>query len=377
MMGMLETKQVGSDQKENNFILVLGIAGVQKRVESSGPRRNLARKCENGKTCADYCRDSDDEAFKEQAEVLFGHIGTEVVDEGVDLAKPKDSKGQHVLAGLHRLEPNKADLHGQQSAKSVHGAVGDVDAVAEAASNHQDQHVERYHVDEEHIASPGAHHVEVGNAAKGSPVDFASLHAFDPQVVGEQHAKYRNGLVVIAASHTSGNISRHDCDHACGTEASASGVQLGGEEVGDDCREGRERWRQEDAHLSHVDGHVDHVEDVVEEASSDHETGIDCSSNNPTKWIPGSVVKPVVKVVETLIREVLGCSVVEVRIELMDDRLKAKDREEPDGEGQDGGDGEDGQLEKRFLLLLAEPPKDPSVGSHATHPAALSLPLEI
>ena len=61
----------------------------------------------------------------------------------------------------------------------------------------------------------------------------------------------------------------------------------------------------------------------------------------------------------------------------MDDRLEAKDREEPDGEGQDGGDGEDGQLEKRLLLLLAEPPKDPSVGSHATHPAALSLPLEI
>ena len=107
MMGMLETKQVGNDQKENIFILVLGIAGVQKRVESSGPRRNLARKCENGKTCADYCRDSDDKAFEEQAEVLFGHIGTEVVDEGVDLAKSKDSKGQHVLAVCTGWNPTK------------------------------------------------------------------------------------------------------------------------------------------------------------------------------------------------------------------------------------------------------------------------------
>ena len=147
MMGMLETKQVGNDQKENNFILVLGIAGVQKRVESSGPRRNLARKCENGKTCADYGRNSNDKAFEEQAEVLFGHIGTEVVDEGVDLAKSKDSKGQHVLAGLHRLEPNKADLHGQQSAESVHGAVGDVDTVTEPSSDHEDENVERDQID--------------------------------------------------------------------------------------------------------------------------------------------------------------------------------------------------------------------------------------
>ena len=86
----------------------------------------------------------------------------------------------HVLGGLHWLEPDEGDLHGEDGADDVDGGVGDVDPVREAAADHEDEDVHGDEVDEEHVAAPRGHHVEVGHRAEGSPVDVASLHALDP-----------------------------------------------------------------------------------------------------------------------------------------------------------------------------------------------------
>lgn len=55
------------------------------------------------------------------------------------------------------LEANERDLHGEDGSQAVDGAVGHVDTVGEAASEHEDQHVEGDEVDQEHIATPGGH----------------------------------------------------------------------------------------------------------------------------------------------------------------------------------------------------------------------------
>ena len=57
-------------------------------------------------------------------------------------------------------------------------------------------------------------------------------------------------------------------------------------------------------------------------------TRVDGAPYDATEGVPGAVVKPVVEVVETLLREELGRSVVEVWIELVNDALESQHGEE-------------------------------------------------
>jgi len=116
--------------------VVLGVAGVQERVESTSPRGYLARESENGKTSADDTSDGDCNALEKIVEVLLRHVGLKVVDESEDLTEPKDPKSQHVFTRLNRLETDEADLHGQKGAEGVDCAISDVDLVAEPSSHH-------------------------------------------------------------------------------------------------------------------------------------------------------------------------------------------------------------------------------------------------
>lgn len=55
---------------------------------------------------------------------------------------------------LMYLEAHEGDLHGQDGAEAVHGAVSHVDAVGESSGEHQHQYVQGDQVDEENVASP-------------------------------------------------------------------------------------------------------------------------------------------------------------------------------------------------------------------------------
>ena len=51
-------------------------------------------------------------------------------------------------------------------------------------------------------------------------------------------------------------------------------------------------------------------------------TRVDCSSNNTTKRIPCSIIKPVVEAIKSFFSQVSCGSVVKVRIKLVDNTLK-------------------------------------------------------
>ena len=61
---------------------------------------------------------------------------------------------------------------------------------------------------------------------------------------------------------------------------------------------------------------------MINAAGSYHEARIDGSTNDPAQRVPGSVIKPVVKRIEPVIRQVFGRPVVEIRIKFMDNRFK-------------------------------------------------------
>jgi hypothetical protein len=60
----------------------------------------------------------------------------------------------HMFGSGNGLEPNKWDLHGQNSANRVCGGVGDVEALGESAGANQGQNMEWDQVDQEDIATP-------------------------------------------------------------------------------------------------------------------------------------------------------------------------------------------------------------------------------
>eukprot|EP00053_Salpingoeca_punica_P010929 m.97584 g.97584 ORF g.97584 m.97584 type:complete len:573 (+) comp15536_c0_seq2:800-2518(+) len=340
--------------------VVLGVGGVQHRVEAAGPGRNLAE----GRGHAD-CGDEDadrggDQGADERVVLLLAvlHLGVEPVDQRVDLAEAKGAERSHVLARVGGLEADKGDLHGEQRAKHVDGREGHVDAVVEAAHGHEGQDVQRNEVDQEDIATPGGDHVKVGHGADGRPAERAGLDSLDPEVVRVDHAEDGNGLVIIGTRHRARNVAGHNGNEAGSHEAGAPVLQLLGDQVGDDGGERGEERGEEDADVADVHGHVDVVHEVEDERGGDHEARVDGAADDAAERVPGAVVKPVVEVVEALLHQVLRGAVVEVRVKLVDHALVADDGKEAAGKGQQAGQRKDRRRDQRLGLVMAHQPKD-------------------
>ena len=65
-------------------------------------------------------------------------------------------------------------------------------------------------VDDEHIATPGGHHVEIGESSRSGPHHRANLHRLYPQIVCKEEGKYGNALVVIGTSDRAGDVAGDD-----------------------------------------------------------------------------------------------------------------------------------------------------------------------
>jgi len=66
----------------------------------------------------------------------------------------------------------------------------------------------------------------------------------------------------------------------------------------------------------------------VHEACRENQAWINSATDHSTKWVPRRAVKPVPHAVGSLFREETGDAVVEVGVELVDDRLVLDDGEE-------------------------------------------------
>ena len=65
----------------------------------------------------------------------------------------------------------------------------------------QSKDVQWNEVDDEDVAAPRRHHVEVRQGSSRSPHHRARLHRLDPQVVGEEERENGNALVVVGTGH--------------------------------------------------------------------------------------------------------------------------------------------------------------------------------
>ena len=103
-----------------------------------------------------------------------------------------------------------------------------------------------------------------------------------------------------------------------------------------------------------MNGNVERVEDVVDEARGEHEAGIDGAADNATERVPGALVEPVEEVIEAVRDHVIGGAVVEPRVELVYDTLVADHREQARHEARDVDAGERREYDERLHARRVE-----------------------
>lgn len=101
-------------------------------------------------------------------------------------------------------------------------------------------------------------------------------------------------------------------------------MYLLGQRIGDQCGEGREERCQEYAHISYIDGYVQHPHQPIQGRRGEHQAGVDGAADDAAQRIPGAIIEPIVKLVEALLGKEPRGAVIKVRIELMDDAFEAQ-----------------------------------------------------
>lgn len=101
------------------------------------------------------------------------------------------------------------------------------------------------------------------------------LDTLDPEVEGEDEQEDGDGLVVVAAGHGTRDVARSDAHEDCGKQAGRRRVgHLRRQEIAGKGRQAGAGGGEQDANVADVDGEGEEAEDVVDEATGDHEAGV-------------------------------------------------------------------------------------------------------
>lgn len=217
----------------NDGDVVLGISGVEERVETTGPGSDDTRElAENNSNKADGKTGGDSNAEKALEGVRIEHAADKA-DKGVKLEETKCSKGKHVLRRLHSSEADEADLHSQNRTENINGAIRDVHTLREATSEEENQNVKRDDVDDENVTSPSGNHVKVRQSASNGPEDGTSANSARPEEESEHQSENGNRFVIERTSNRARNIARNNSHETSSSQSSSGGVMdLLSEEVG-------------------------------------------------------------------------------------------------------------------------------------------------
>ena len=80
-----------------------------------------------------------------------------------------------------------------------------------------------------------------------------------------------------------------------------------------------------------MSGESERVEEPMNGAGSDHQTGINRAANDPSKRIPCPIIEPIMKLVKSFFSQKLGGAIIEIGIELMDHYFITQNRKEAYG----------------------------------------------
>ena len=246
--------------------MLFRVRRVPKRVESTGPRRHVSSVGEGDERTEREGGDSDDKRNEQQLKLFAGHVRSDEFDERDKLKKTKHTERGHVLAGADRLETHERDLHGGEGAESIEARVRHVKARAESSHEDQHEHVQRDHVGDKNVATPGSNHVKVEQGSCNTPQRGAILERLDPKVEGHHEQKDGDGFIIVRSCHRARDVAGSNTDKGGSEQTGCIVLHGGGEHVGCPRGQPRERRRQQDANVSDIDGNVERVKEVVDRA---------------------------------------------------------------------------------------------------------------
>lgn len=95
-----------------------------------------------------------------------------------------------------------------------------------------------------------------------------------PEVVGELQGEDGDAFIVEGTGDGTGDVAGDDGDEAGGQEPGALIPQLPRQQEGGDGGQATEHWSQENTHVPDMDGDVQQIQHIVDEARCDHETWV-------------------------------------------------------------------------------------------------------
>lgn len=76
--------------------------------------------------------------------------------------------------------------------------------------------MERNQIGNEHISTPGRHHVPIEQSCQGTPHDRSVLHSLDPEEECKDEKEDGNCFVIVTSSHGTGDVTRRNSDKGSG-----------------------------------------------------------------------------------------------------------------------------------------------------------------
>ena len=255
----------------------------------------------------------------------------------------KRHKRAKVFRHQDSVEADDGDGGGLQGADDDEGSVRDVQAWRQTPRHNTGQRVNRQQVDDERVPPPRRHHVEVGQAEGSGPGEGPGFQGFDIEKENRDQRKDGDALIVKRARHRARHVGGDDRHEGGGDKAGAPAPHFTHEGKRGERGQRGEQGGGEHAHLLHVDGQVEGVQDAVHGARGPDEAlvggggggggggvvsvprragqrhhktidsrlpllthRVDRAPNDASQRVPGRVIEPVPQAVEVGVGQELG-----------------------------------------------------------------------
>mmetsp|Transcript_24548 Transcript_24548/g.70472 ORF Transcript_24548/g.70472 Transcript_24548/m.70472 type:complete len:415 (-) Transcript_24548:94-1338(-) len=283
------------------------------------------------------------------------------------LIPEKDEKRPELLQRSDGLPADDRNLHSTRHTDDIKQRVCLVDAGVEPPERHKQQRVNPDSVDHKDVAAPCQDHVDVGDTGEDAPWPrLRRPNRSDPQPKGRRNRGHRHRLVVELAAHRPHQVRGDDGHDAHRRDAGVGAPgNLVRQQASKQRSDGPEPRRDHAANV--VDTHrcvhdlplqngqaceaiVRHGLDdlpqgpeygipgdlVREGGDAQHgladpvgshlHARVDGRPNGTANGVPRHVVVPLEELRQTVFAQVLRCTVVEPRVELVDDHAELLDR---------------------------------------------------
>lgn len=124
--------------------------------------------------------------------------------------------GNDALGLLDDVEAHEGNLHRQNGSQDVERGVRDVQSVrvpsyrstslGNPTNQHHEDHINGNDVDDEHVASPRRHHVEIAQRTARRDEQRARIHRLHPQIEREDHRKDSDRFVIVGTAHRTRDV---------------------------------------------------------------------------------------------------------------------------------------------------------------------------